>query len=185
MGTSGASWFTLCNSSSAFRQQLLFDGVLDRVVSSSSPEKDLWVLVDHKLNMSQQCALVVKKVNSILGCSNRSSASRSRDVITQESKEKHVSHEGSQAVEHLEALVVSPSVEVLKAKHPSLLSQLTLPCAGAWTHDASSSLNDSVFRWELLFEILLPLSASPEELKVTTVRGHLSLQVHRLHAGCR
>lgn len=108
-----------------------------------------------------------------------------RYKLNQESKEKRMSHEGSQAVEHLEALVVSPSAEVLKAKHRSLLSQLTLPCAGAWTHDTSFSLNDSVFRWELLFEILLPLSASPEELKVTTVRGCLSLQVHRLHAGCR
>ena len=52
------------------------------VVFSRSPEKDLGVFVDHKLYMSQQCALVAKVANSILECSNRSLASRSRDVIT-------------------------------------------------------------------------------------------------------
>jgi len=52
------------------------------VVFSSSPEKDLRVWVDHKLNTSQQCALVAKKANSILGCSNRSLASRPGEVVT-------------------------------------------------------------------------------------------------------
>jgi len=41
----------------------------------------LWLLVDKKLNMTQQCALSDRKDNHILGCLKRSVASRSREVI--------------------------------------------------------------------------------------------------------
>ncbi|PKU48086.1 hypothetical protein llap_1643 [Limosa lapponica baueri] len=51
------------------------------LLESSSAEKDLRVLLDSKLAMSQQCAIVVKKANGLLGCIKKSVAGRSREVI--------------------------------------------------------------------------------------------------------
>ncbi|GAB0180738.1 hypothetical protein GRJ2_000539100 [Grus japonensis] len=51
------------------------------LLGSSTAEKDLGALMDNKLSMSQQWALVAKKANGTLGCIKKSMASRLREVI--------------------------------------------------------------------------------------------------------
>jgi len=50
-------------------------------IEGSPEEKDLWVLVDEKLNTTQQCFLTAHKTSCILGCMKRSVDSRSREMI--------------------------------------------------------------------------------------------------------
>jgi len=50
----------------------------DNLLERSSAEKDLHVLRNNRLAISQQCALVAKKANGILGYIKKSVASRPR-----------------------------------------------------------------------------------------------------------
>ncbi|KAK4827884.1 LOW QUALITY PROTEIN: hypothetical protein QYF61_022307 [Mycteria americana] len=47
----------------------------------SSVERDPGVLVDNKLNMSEQCAAAAKQANRMLGCINKAITSRDKEVI--------------------------------------------------------------------------------------------------------
>ncbi|PKU45463.1 hypothetical protein llap_4221 [Limosa lapponica baueri] len=53
----------------------------DEWVNNCPDKNDLGVLVDEKLDMSQQCTPAAQKVNHMLSCTKISAASRLREVI--------------------------------------------------------------------------------------------------------
>jgi len=50
------------------------------LLESSSVERDMGVLMDDRVTMSQQCALAAKKVDDLLGCIKKSVESRSSEL---------------------------------------------------------------------------------------------------------
>ena len=53
----------------------------DTWCNNTTSEKDLGIVVEQKLNMSQQCDAATKKANAILGHINRSVVSKSHEVL--------------------------------------------------------------------------------------------------------
>ncbi|KAF7238311.1 RNA-directed DNA polymerase from mobile element jockey [Varanus komodoensis] len=112
----------------------------DKWLESSTCERDLGVLVDCRINMSQPCDAVVKRANATLGCIARSVASRSRETL-------HSSLEPAEppALSHRKlAIVVAGAIAVLVVSIVGVLLATYLGRAACVQRDAFSYLPPQV-----------------------------------------
>lgn len=61
-----------------------------QLIESCLTEKDLGILLDMKLDMSQQCELATKKVIIFLSYTRQNTASRSREISPHSAVESHI-----------------------------------------------------------------------------------------------
>ncbi|KAF7235973.1 hypothetical protein EYD10_17232 [Varanus komodoensis] len=68
----------------------------------TASEKELGIVVDHKLSRSQQCDVAAKRANAILGCMSRSATSKSHELKKDADKLERVQKRATRWIQGLE-----------------------------------------------------------------------------------